>query len=332
MTCPSDGKVNGLFQRCCSIARNHFLPELPGNILAVRAISLCSRQSLFLLSEQDQGHWDNLSRSLNVPLSFPPTNTVAARYVRMAAALHIISRRLRTDFFKPCYIPESAEVSEAIKQILVQHFVTDAGKERITRALFLSSYAPEEVDTAIKQVVDTASKAVLELLSPIGGNEPFRKDLEKLFYEAAGVWKEAQQSIKMVEASVADDEFEEWPWAEVDEFTSAVTVTGTEAQQAYPKFDKLNLFPRIYIPEESHMVSSGYALFPNQNTVFAAEQEFSRLISSKRFKGGRTGSFLGGPRRQSRNGAEPGEKLSFSETRRAQTQGNQTQNGNRGEG
>ena len=80
--------------------------------------------------------------------------------------------------------------------------MTDARKERITRALFLSTYAPEEVDTAIKQAVDTASKDVLELLSPIGANEPFRKDLEKLFYEAAGVWREAQQSTKMVEASV----------------------------------------------------------------------------------------------------------------------------------
>ncbi|MCJ1247115.1 hypothetical protein MMC30_004326 [Trapelia coarctata] len=311
-----DGKVKQLFERCLNIVRNYFLQDLPQKVLA------------------DQGQWDNLPHSLNVPLSFPPTNTPAARYVRMAASLHIISRRLYTDFFKPCYIPESADVSEAIKEILAQHYMIDARKERITRALFLSTYAPEEVDTAIKQAVDTASKDVLELLSPIGGNEPFRKDLEKLFNEAAGVWREAQQSTKMVQASVTD-EFEDWSWAQLDEFTSAVT--GTEAQQGFPKFDMLHLFPRICVPEDNHIVSSGYVLWPSQNVVFVAEQEFSQWIASKRFKGGRNGSLLGRPRRLSmrnneRNGAEPVEKHSFLETRRPQTQGNQAQNGNRGEG
>jgi len=253
----------------------------------------------------------------------------------MAASLHVIARKLCTEFFKPCYILESADVSEAIKQILAQHFTADAGKERITRALFLSTYAPEEVDKAIKQAVDATSKDVFELLSPIGGNEAFRKDIEKLFYEAADVWREAQHSMKMVEASVTDEEFEDWPWAQLEEFTSAVA--GTEAQHVFPKFRMVNLFPRIHVPEDDHIVNSGCILSPNQNTVFVAEQEFSRGIASKGFKGGRNGSLFSGSRRLSirnkeRNGAEPVDGHSFLETRRPQTQGNQNQNGNRGEG
>ena len=47
------------------------------------------------------------------------------------------------------------------------------------------------MDTVIKQAVNIAFKNILELLSSIGANKPFRKNFKKLFYEAASVWKEA---------------------------------------------------------------------------------------------------------------------------------------------
>lgn len=275
-----------------------------------------------------------LPRSLEVFLSFPPTNSPAAKHIRMAAALHVLARQLYINYFKPCYVPESTTVSDTIKAVLAQQFTTDPQKERITRALLLSTYTPKEVNEAITQAVHETSREVLNLLSPIGGgDETFRRDVEALFYEAADVWKEAQYSKKMVEVSMTDDDFEDWPWAQLDEFTSAVNEIN--GPPALPKFHMLNLFPRIFVPEDNYIVNKGFVLWHDQNTVIAAEQELSQYLAAKRLKLGRNGKNLSGSRRLSglndgRIGVRSGDRAPFLEAQRVQTQGSQTQDGNRG--
>ena len=43
-------------------------------------------------------------------------------------------------------------------------------------------------------------------------------------------------------------------------------------------FEKLPLFPRIWVPEEGHIVHCGFVLLPDQNTVVAAEQELRQSM------------------------------------------------------
>ncbi|KAI9808037.1 MAG: hypothetical protein M1827_007543 [Pycnora praestabilis] len=246
---------------------------------------------------------------------------------------------------QPCYIPGSPILGDAIQEILAQHFLNDVRKESITRALLLSTYTPEQLDAAIKQAVDATSKNVLELLSPMGSDEAFHKDVEALFCGAAGVWREAQHKRKGVEARMTDH-FNDWQWSYLDDFTVA-EIRGQ--QPGLRKFDMLNLFPRVFVPEENHVVNPGFVLWPEQNTVFAAEQELREYMAPRRSKGGWIGNIPGGSTRRGRrlstlpvgrNGAiessptflKNDDKAPIFRLQRGHKQGSQIQNGHRGEG
>ncbi len=216
------------------------------------------------------------------------------------------------------------------------------------RALLLSAYMPEKVDAAIERAVQTTSRKVLTLLSLFlsNGAEAFHTDLKTLLYEAAEVWKEAQHSKKMVKASMKDEE--EWLWDDLDEFNSVATPT--EVQPDLQKFEMLNLFPRIFVPEDETKVYSGVVLWSDQNVVHAADQELRDYIRARRTCGGRGLNGSVSTRRERRQsllidgrdrgivsvpiGSRVGNTGSFLEKPqpRSQILGNETKNGNRGEG
>lgn len=211
----------------------------------------------------------------------------------MAAALHTLSDQLCNVFFKPCYLPELSEAGQTLKEVLGQQYSSDPQKERTTRALILSTYSSQEVDEAIKEAVQETTDQVCKLLNLIvGGEDSFRRDIKVLFFEAARLWKEAQYSSKMVEASTTED-YEDWPWDKFDDFTSAVSET--KSQPVLPKFEAINLFPCVYVPEINHTVDNGCMLWPSQNTVIAAELELAQSLMKRPTKT-RKPSFGGGRR------------------------------------
>lgn len=203
----------------------------------------------------------------------------------MAGCLHIIARTLCTEIFKPCYIPDSTSFSNSFKEILAVQFGADEAKERITRALILSTFPAEASTTAMMNTARISSTQVQNLLSPLGANEKFGKELDKIFLDAGEVWKDtAQHSKKMIEAFTEDD-FPDHPWATMDEFTIPTTntttattpTTATETNQDIADGSKmLNLFPCIYVPEDEQIVFPGIALLYSQGIVSAAKQEVAR--------------------------------------------------------
>lgn len=261
----------------------------------------------------------------------------------MAACLHVLARTLCSDLFKSCYIFGPTNLGEAVKDILAQQFDADSRQESLTRALLLSMYNPEEAKSATKQIVHDTSNNILTLLSLIGGNEAFRNEIEALFHDAAAVWKEAQHSSETLEASITDD-FQDWQWQLLDDFT----VPGINVQPELKSFEKLPLFPRIWVPEEGHIVHRGFVLTPDQNTVIAAEQELRQKM--KRLNNGWNASTPTGSIRRERRPSmkldrRPGVLLSSPTNPRAegkassffgapwmQPRGSQTPNGNRVEG
>lgn len=252
--------------------------------------------------------------------------------MRMAATMHILADRLCNKFFRPCYLPEYSDADDPIKEILSHLCATDPQRERIMRSLLLSAYPPRIFEDVIKQAVQKTTDEVCQLLSLIGGGEEaFRKDIKSLFYEAANVWKEAQFSNKLVEASTTED-YEHWQWDKLDDFSSAVG--DIKPQSILPRFETLNLFPCIHIPEIEHIVDNGCVLWPAQNTVIAAEQEFSKCLVRKSKT--RKPSFAGGRRLSSQsdglNGTKSDERSTFLDIkqRAAQTEGGQDPNGNSG--
>ena len=248
-------------------------------------------------------------------LSFPPSNSPAAKRVRMAACIRTVAHRLCTDMFTICFIGHP-QLNQAIETILIKQSETNVKTEVITRALLLSTYEQAEVDAAVKSVAANASHDLQKLLSPFGGNDAFRKEIEKLFCEAAAVWKEVRHSKTVFEASM-DDELH-WRWLHLEEFT----IPDIKAQPGPRQFEKLTLFPRVFVPETNEIVYPGYVLLANQNTVFAAEEELTAWKARKASECARNGSVRGGilrrPRRPSapydgRNGALTSPTISKSE-------------------
>ena len=186
----------------------------------------------------------------------------------------------------------------------------------------------------IEEAIKTISKEIGHLLNPFGANASFTKELDQLLYQAADLWKEAQYSTKMIEASMTDEDFEHWPWAQLDEFSSPVA--GTKAQAVFQDRDKLTLFPRVYVPEDNSPVFPGYILMPDQDVVSAAELEYHQWKLSKKSKNGRTGSIPGVLRRLSvphdeGNGVKSEERQSFLARQQKNLGGSLIKTGNHGE-
>lgn len=215
----------------------------------------------------------------------------------MAAAMQVIAGQLCNTFFKPCFVPYFEAARRGIEELLSQQYLSDARKERLTRALMLSSYPPKEIRECIKHDVQTASHEIFDDLSPLGGdNQKFRSEVAGLFHSAAELWTEAQSSKKMVEASLADDSYD-WPWASLEDFTIS-TNTAKETQTLAEDGISV-LFPRVYVPEDNITVSPGYVLYPSQDIVIAAKKEFTSWLVERTFKGGQDANGHRGPRRLS---------------------------------
>ena len=237
----------------------------------------------------------------------------------MAACLHIISRSLCTDIFKPCYIPHSTSFSNGVKEILATQFLADLGKERITRALILSTYPPDANTTAMTITAHGSSTQIKHLLTPLGASDKFAKELEKIFLDAGEIWQNnAQHSQKMIEA-LTEDDIPGHPWATIKEFTiptndpttttttstttttttTTPTTTTTDAanNNNLPHSSMLNLFPCIYVPEDERIVFSGVTLLYSQGIVSAAEQESNELLVARRpwSSWNNANTFSGGP-------------------------------------
>lgn len=122
----------------------------------------------------------------------------------------------------------------------------------------------------------------------------------------------AQYSFKMIEALTLDD-FPNQPWITLDEFTipplpSSTTTTTTATVSTTPTGDPgapsfertLNLFPRIYVPEDDRTVFSGITLLYSQGITAAAEKEFNECVQARRQRTVRStagaigNAFLGG--------------------------------------
>jgi hypothetical protein len=239
--------------------------------------------------------------ALALPLGFPPTNSPAARKVRVAAALNILATYLCANIFKPCYIPESATDGETIKEIL--DYQSTAGlrkEEKFIRALLTSMYPDEQVKAAINRAVQVTVDDVLKCLGFFLNDESqsFRTRLTALLERAANISRQMQQSEKMVEVNVEGRDFSVEGEDFVERSDEYLGVFGEEISPTSPaKFEVLNLFPQIYVPEDRKFVHQGIFLLSGQEVVIAAEQEFRDFRAGIRAKNGRA-SFM----RESRRG------------------------------
>ena len=212
----------------------------------------------------------------------------------MAAALNILATYLSANIFKPCYIPADGET---IKEILDYQSTTGLRKEeKFMRALLISMYPDEQVKAAINRTVQTTIEDILKCLSFFLNDrmQTFRPGLEALLKKAANISVQMQQSEKMVEVNVEDGDFAERPDEYLQDFGETVSPTGPA------RFEMLNLFPHVYVPEDGKVVFQGVFLFPDQEVVITAEQELRDFKAGMRAKSGR--SICGSAIRESNRG------------------------------
>lgn len=269
----------------------------------------------------------------------------------MVAALHVVAINLYKNILKPCSIPSSTAASQELREVLGRLFREDPRKEAVTRALLSFTYANADVDGEIKQTVEATSSDILKLLHPFLGDnrESFHTDLDKLLHDAAHLWKLAQRSRKKIDASIDDRGFDKCNWDYLDEFGD-VPLEATENPSVAYGFEMLGLFPCIYVPEneDDPVLLAGYALWPEQTVVAAAEHEHKECMTERRRQSGRgsIGTGLstkrrrastvvnGSPRAMASSPASPNtRRISFLDSAiQEATQKVEAPNGSRGEG
>ncbi|KAI9736161.1 MAG: hypothetical protein M1834_001046 [Cirrosporium novae-zelandiae] len=285
-------KIDRFFYECYNLFHTHFFVDLPMDLLA------------------DYLQWEKRVSDLNIPLSFPATNSSNAKGIRVAAALHVLSTHLYTFIFKPCYIPETESDSQTLREILSHQVRTSTGQETHMRALLLFTHPPDQITAAIERTVQATTDSILNRLnlflpSSSTTTDTFRAKLPVLLHHGVQLWRTMQSSQKMIEVSIDDENFLEWPWSSLDQFGTTI------AQPPHPpKFDLLNLFPRFLVPEDSHSVHSGYVLWGDQELAIVADQERTEYLSERRarvvrgFAGAVVGTGLRRERRYSRAGSD----------------------------
>ena len=233
-------------------------------------------------------------KKLHIKLSFPPTNSNAAKLMRVAAAMHIFAAELHKEIFRPWYVPESVEESWATKNMVDRHFGADSRKNDIVRALLLSNHRAEDEENAVANVARRASEHVHEQLRFFLSDEgtAFRATLEGRFREAANLWLRMQHCKRIIETQIEDplDSDDEYDWLHIKTFGEIIQ------QQQMPQSESLCLFPRFYIAADERVVHNGYVLWHDQSVVLSAWQELNECKTKNRR--GIGGSSAGGATRR----------------------------------
>lgn len=159
------------------------------------------RQDLSPSTLSDESCWTNLLQSphtRHIPL--PRTNTPAAKQMRIAVILSLLSRSLHAHIFRPVYLTSGEE--SLLPQILHTIGVSNPSHEEHTRATLLAMLPGEKQrafgSKRVAAVVREVSYAVQHLLNALQ-YEAFCNGLEQVVKLACGQWMRIQTGKMRVE-------------------------------------------------------------------------------------------------------------------------------------
>lgn len=195
----------------------------------------------------------------------------------MAAAESIISNKIYTNIFQQYYLPAKEAAREAIDDVLDRLYMNNHRLEAIFRLQLLFAHEHDE-ETYMTGILQSIVGEVVGLLDPLlfapNSREEFQSELWKLLQDAVKIWKHVQRSPERVLVENEPDQ----DWGVYEDHDTSV---GLPAEQTAHILDEqaaiTPLFPRVSI--ENFIISEGYALWANQNTVIAANFEYSQLNS-----------------------------------------------------
>jgi hypothetical protein len=278
----SDTKFKDLNQHYMTIMESHFLKDLPDYILTVSLLSRALGEPPPSTQTDprplQERHWDLLPRALNnLPLRLPPSNSPAAKNVRLVAALAFLSPLINDHIFAPTRVPTSGSASRNTRLLLTQQQRAGNRRENMLRALLLSTPTSDELDHTDSWAVDYLLKEAGGLLGRMLENPGrFLADLGPVLRSFWELWKDALVSKKLVYASIEADG--EWEWGDLPLLDGEVPPP--DAQPG--KFTTLNLFPRVIVPEIEQVISTGTLVWSDQHSIMSSESECQLLALARR--------------------------------------------------
>jgi uncharacterized coiled-coil DUF342 family protein len=175
------------------------------------------RQDLDHSVLSDESCWANLRQSeylkhaRQIPL--PQSNSPAAKQMRVAAVLAVLSRSLHRYIFRPIYLAENHEGDECVVNMLRAIACNNATREEHTRATLLAMLPDRQKAAAAKRVfavVREVSWSVQHLLSALQ-YEAFCTGLETACKLACVQWMRIQVAQMKIEPYFGPP-YDNWDW------------------------------------------------------------------------------------------------------------------------
>ncbi|KAF1351339.1 hypothetical protein BDV97DRAFT_413292 [Delphinella strobiligena] len=142
-----------------------------------------------------------LYKVMNLP-SFPASNSAAAKSMRMAVALAVLTSLISNQIFLTTYIKGGAM---GLHDLLTDQAWADDKTASLCRALLLSCSSPEDqnkyIEKAVRAVEDDFYTFAVRLLVPDQYGE-YTTDLKSLIRQATDLWQGAQRSTVLLDAGL----------------------------------------------------------------------------------------------------------------------------------
>ncbi|KAJ5951300.1 uncharacterized protein N7479_009713 [Penicillium vulpinum] len=173
---------------------------------------------------------------------YPPSNSSAAKGIRLAVILTILSKEIDKHIFQPNYlVPEDAQLRVTMSQLAG----TDGDKESFCRSMLLSideKAQQESLQFRIQSIVGKVSSCVHNLLSGAQYNE-LRESIASVVQRAIDVWLPIQRAQQKYEPDFDPLDWDDNEWAMFNlpgENTEKNTIAHSIASDTL-----LTIFPRI---------------------------------------------------------------------------------------
>ncbi|KAJ5275574.1 hypothetical protein N7505_004119 [Penicillium chrysogenum] len=209
------------------------------------------------------------------PAPLSASNSDAAKGMRLAVMLGILSREIDNEIFQPSYFPsETGNFRMSLNKLAK----SDNEKERFYRSVLLSidrDGQETELQSRAKSVVQNVSHYLYELLSTAQYGE-LKERIKNVVDRAIEVWRPIQNSTKRYET-----EFDPVDWAHDEDSLFQFPVGGEDTIGAEHQDDHLCvIFPGLFSLErdDALILTSVVPLMSSQRLYVAANQELREEV------------------------------------------------------
>ncbi|KAL4974908.1 hypothetical protein BDW66DRAFT_152507 [Aspergillus desertorum] len=268
---------------------------------ATAQMSAILAQDIHTAVLKDKLRWERFRKASEtaLPHHIPllASNTPAAKGMRLAIILGILSREIDRCIFQPNYLfSEEAQLRDIqLRDILSQLAMTDGAKESFCRAVLLSigqNTQEDSLHSRVQSVVRKVSFYLCDLLSEAQYAE-FRQNIENVVNRAVSVWLPIQRAEKRYEPDFDPLSWDDGEWRPFKFPGQETSLSSPENE--IPSNNLLTIFPRISLVYDHcrHPLTFVIQLRKSHKLYIDAEREITSPTAGRRllFTGTRRRAF-----------------------------------------